>query len=272
MKRSIGIHIRTHSFAQLVHEVTQLQLPVVQFFIPAMANSLDLAIQNQQSIEQLHLLCKQMFVHASYFINLANHGSSAHPLLWEELAFLYYCNITHYVIHPGVVAKTNNRIEALKQIAAMINVITKRYPKLTLLLENTAHGNRLVGGGFDELATLLDYCDSPDQVKICIDTAHAYAFGYDIATLDGFSTFIQTVEHTIGHERIGLLHLNDLAGVCASKQDHHVLPGTGTLGLALRHSVQLAQWQSVPIIIEAPQLAIEQQQAMLQLVHEWNTL
>lgn len=272
MKRPIGLHIRSDSFANLVQEITQFQIPAVQFFVPPMTNSLKAAQDNHQVMQQLHEVCKYTFVHASYHINLAHTASSAHPLLWEELAFLHYSNITHYVIHPGVVAKGADRAKALKQVARILTIITKRYPKLTLLLENTAHGDRLIGSDIMELAQLRSLCNNNDNIKICIDTAHAYAYGYDIATQQGLAQFITTIEQNIGHENIGLLHLNDVATECASREDHHKLPGDGKIGAALQQSMHVAPWRFVPIIIEAPCLPLLEQHAMLQRVQEWDSI
>src|SRR5437667_347320 len=81
---------------------------------------------------------------------------------------------------------------------------------ITIVLENTCHGKLAVGSDILDFKVLLEKINKPERIGFCIDTAHAYSFGYDIADDQMQDDFIRLLESTIGIERIKLIHLNDL--------------------------------------------------------------
>ena len=50
---------------------------------------------------------------------------------------------------------------------------------IQLVLENSAHGKKSLGGDV-KIWHILKRFDYPEKAGFCFDTAHAYVFGYDI--------------------------------------------------------------------------------------------
>src|SRR5205814_3541741 len=132
------------------------------------------------------------------------------------------------------------------------------------LLENTCHGNLAVGSDITDFKQVLEKIDKPERIGFCIDTAHAYSFGYKITDQQSQLDFIRLLDATLGLERIKLIHLNDSAESFSSRIDRHAVFGKGKIGFETL--VQFAQQpllQHIPIILEMPELALEEEKLIL---------
>ena len=70
------------------------------------------------------------------------------------------------------------------------------------------------------------------RVGLCLDTAHAYLAGYDLATKAGLDKMIAEIEEMAGTKLIKLIHLNDAAGELGCHHDRHDHIGQGHIGLS----------------------------------------
>ncbi|MGC8648755.1 MAG: deoxyribonuclease IV [Candidatus Micrarchaeia archaeon] len=98
-----------------------------------------------------------------------------------------------------------------------------------ILLENSAGYRNSVGSTLDELAEILN-ASSSNRLGLCIDTAHAFAAGYNIATKSGVDSFANELELKIGVDKIKLFHLNDSKYALGSGLDRHWHIGKGFIG------------------------------------------
>jgi deoxyribonuclease-4 len=196
--------------------------------------------------------------HAGYLINLCSpkpdvHRQSHHSLL-EELTRCDALAVPGLVMHPG--AHLGEGVEAgVDGVARALDAVHAARPEgvARVLLENTAGQGTVLGGPLADLAALLARIDSPERVGVCIDTCHAYAAGYDIASPDGYDAFMAELEARIGIERVGALHLNDSAFGCGKHKDRHASIGAGELGLATFDRIlHDPRWGEVPMILETP--------------------
>jgi len=91
------------------------------------------------------------------------------------------------------------------------------------------------------------------RVGVCIDTAHIFAAGYDIAR--DYDAVIARFDETLGLEQLGAMHLNDSKAPLGSRRDRHELIGEGAIGeLAFRRIMTDARLAEVPKLIETPKL------------------
>jgi deoxyribonuclease-4 len=112
--------------------------------------------------------------------------------------------------------------------------------------------------------------DALDRIRFCIDTAHAHAYGYDIATPENQKKFIQLIDDTVGIDMVELIHLNDATYPLASRIDKHAVPGKGTIGINALHSFAMhPKLTHIPLILELPHLSQEEDEAILRIVREW---
>ena len=194
--------------------------------------------------------------HDSYLINLA----SPDVVLWtrslisftSELRRCAALGLDALVSHPGNFI--DDRASGLARNAAAIGLALEAVPGRTrLLMEMTAGSGTALGSTFEEMALLVGALPAPLQsrVGVCVDTAHVFAAGYDLAgDYDGVWARFGDV---LGFDRLGLLHLNDSRAPLGSRRDRHELIGEGAIGAgAFRRIMTDDRFAMVPRIIETP--------------------
>jgi deoxyribonuclease-4 len=217
--------------------------------------------------------------HDSYLINLA----SPDPQLWaksvnlmrEEIMRCHALDIPALVSHPG--AHMGEGVDAgLRRIARAYAQLLNdtKGAGVTVCFENTAGGGTTLGRSFEELARLRElvidaHPDAASRTAFCIDTCHALAAGYDIAShANGDGTgrkrtlaegerlgldLIERFDAACGLANLRVLHLNDSIGPRASHRDRHAHIGRanvarGAFAAILNHPAL----QRVPKILETP--------------------
>jgi deoxyribonuclease-4 len=196
--------------------------------------------------------------HDSYLINLASpdHVLRARSLesFALELARCEALDLDYLVSHPGNFI--DDRFAGLMRNAEAITAALERNPGGTMILmETTAGSGTAIGASFEEMAVLIALVPDPhrERLGVCVDTAHVFAAGYDLAgDYDGvWSRF----DDTIGLERLRMMHLNDSKAPLGSRRDRHELIGEGALGeQAFRRIMNDERLSRVPKVIETPKL------------------
>ena len=69
-----------------------------------------------------------------------------------------------------------------------------------------------------------------ERLRLCFDTEHAFAAGYDIRTAEGYERTFTELDERIGIERIVAFHLNDSLKPFNSRVDRHQHIGKGYIG------------------------------------------
>ena len=174
-------------------------------------------------------------IHASYLINLAG---SAEPFASQSRAGLlhemqrapvYGASLvnTHIGSHRGV-----GREAGLRRIVESVRAILADSPaSVRLALECSTGGGDLLGSRIEELAAILDRVGAPaDRLAFCLDTAHLWGAGYDVATEAGARAVVDRFAELIGLERLPLVHLNDSRSPLGSGTDRHEHVGAGRIG------------------------------------------
>ncbi len=228
-----------------LHEAEKLGLDTVQVFTKNQqqwkAKPLDPAMLTEWKKEVQRLGWGDRIVsHASYLINLA----SANEELWEKSVSLMLdeiercetLGIRYLVHHPGA-AVGQTREEGLARIAKAYKVLfkqTKGYATVSCL-ENTAGAGTTLGRSFEELGGLRQMilegtgC-KPERIGYCIDTCHAHAAGYDIATRAGAEAMLGSLDAACGIGHVRVMHMNDSKAPAGSNRDRHAHIGEGTIG------------------------------------------
>jgi deoxyribonuclease-4 len=98
-----------------------------------------------------------------------------------------------------------------------------------LVLELTAGTRGALAARFEEMAELLAACDHHPRLKVCMDTCHAQAAGYDLSDPIGVSKALDELFATLG-DRVVLVHANDSRDPVGAGRDRHCPIGTGTIG------------------------------------------
>jgi len=100
-----------------------------------------------------------------------------------------------------------------------------------LLLENTAGAGKTFGSSFEELGSCIDYAGLPSEMLgVCLDTCHAFAWGMELGTPQGWTDVMSGIDEFCGRDRLGLIHANDCMFERGSKRDRHAWVGDGFIG------------------------------------------
>ena len=195
--------------------------------------------------------------HDSYLINLA----SEKPDLLEksaaafraELARCVRLGIDGLVTHPGN-ATGGDREAALERNARALGEALADNPGETrVLVETTAGSGTALGWRFEELAALLEAVPGgqADRVGVCLDTAHVFAAGYDLA--GDYEGVMASFDEAIGLDRLRLVHVNDSRAPLGSRVDRHAHIGHGEIGLAaFRNLLADRRMRKIPMYLETP--------------------
>jgi deoxyribonuclease IV len=175
-----------------------------------------------------------LVIHANYLINLA----AVQPMLrarsiqgfHDELIRALALGADFVVVHPG----SRGEGPAEQAVATVIESIkqsTKRTPlgNLRILIENTAGMGSCVGCRLEEVGQIL-FGLRDLGAGACLDTAHLFAAGYDIATESGLASTLDLVESTIGLDFVPVFHVNDSKIPLGGKVDRHAHLGEGKIG------------------------------------------
>lgn len=209
---------------------------------------------------------RPLLVHAPYFVNPAADDPAmarrARIALDQEMGRVQQLGAHALIMHCGHVQSDRDRAE--RQVVSVIQVMLSR-PGL-IWLENTAGQGQELGCEWGELGRIIQAAGS-SRVGVLVDTAHAMAYGYPLTTQDDARQFLDTLDHVVGLDRIGGLHLNDLAYPVGSRRDRHAALLAGPLGLeALEVLLGMASERSWAVILETPGKDLEARERDVDLV------
>lgn len=241
----IGAHLSTSGgYDKMLAYYEQVGCECVQIFAksPRMWKQKPLDQSQIDSMKALQDAEKigPVFTHTSYLINLTTNNEE----LWEksvnaladELKRGSYLGCAGVNTHLGSVpdgdtAAATQRaargIERAFELAggeAAVNTV--------LVLENTAGAGTIFGGPINDVAqVILSTNINRSKLGMCIDSCHAWAFGYDVSSSQGWQQIAQEIEDTIGLDRWVLTHANDCKFGMGSRKDRHEWIGRGEIGL-----------------------------------------
>ena len=111
-----------------------------------------------------------------------------------------------------------------------------------------------MGGSFEELARLQDAVKPfIPKLGICLDTAHAWAEGYDLSAAEAALKFTSRAHRLLGADSVRAFHLNDTRALLGSHREHHWHWGKGRLGLeGLKVLLEREEFADIPGILETP--------------------
>lgn len=272
--RPIGLHIRiTDTIMEVAEYIQELGIPIFQCFLVDQADRQPLLINTATAQEFKNRLSNQkLYVHGSYWVNLAHLKKQGLTILHNEIEQAKQLGSQHIILHPGSAITASTHAQGIDDVAHVLNTIMMDEQDMIFILENTAHAHKTIGSNLTDFYYLKQKLEYPDRVKFCIDTAHAYAYGYDIGDIAQQNDFIHLIDITIGIHAVELIHLNDAAHPLSSRIDKHAALGEGTIGLeALKSFATNPRLSKIPLILELPVLSSAQESNMLDIVRSWHT-
>jgi deoxyribonuclease-4 len=215
------------------------------------------------SIELFKERCKeygytpaQILPHDSYLINLGHPDADliakSRHAFYDEMQRCEQLGLDRLNFHPGSTLGLISEEECLDRVAESINRALQRSRGVCAVIENTAGQGTNVGYTFEHLARIISGISDKTRVGICLDTCHAFAAGYNVAT--DLAGVLERFDDFIGLKYLRGIHLNDAKKGLASRVDRHENIGLGTIGLdTFRRIVKDPRFQGIPIILETPE-------------------
>lgn len=197
-----------------------------------------------------------VFFHCIYLINLGNPNPDnvrkGIRSLIDYMSFASDLGASGIIFHPGS-HKGAGYDAILKQTADSIIETLENSPEGPwLTLENTAGMGQHIGAKFEELGRIIEAVGSP-RLKVCLDTEHAFAAGYDIVTKGGLDATMEEFDREIGIDRLVAVHANDSKQPLGSGIDRHENIGQGHIGIEGFETVMAhPAFSDLPFFLEVP--------------------
>ena len=192
-------------------------------------------------------------IHSSYLVNLCTPKDDLRAKsidsMQKEVEAADKLGVEYVNVHLG--AHTGAGVEGgLDNAASALDEL--EIPEgVTVLIESDAGSGTKLGGEFEHLAAVLDR--SEQDLEVCLDTAHAFAAGYDLSTPEAVVETITEFDDVVGLENLACIHLNDSKHACGTNKDEHAHLGDGEIGAdGIEAVVSHDALTDVPFVLETP--------------------
>ena len=179
---------------------------------------------------------KMVVAHDSYLLNLGAPDDILRKRsiegLIDELERCEALGVPYLIAHPG--AHVGSGEEAgIATIARSIDEAHKSCAgfKTKVALEITAGQGSNLGSSFPQMGRIFDAVKENERLRLCFDTEHAFAAGYDLRSREGYERTFAELDERIGIKRLVAFHLNDSLKPLNSRVDRHQHIGKGHLGV-----------------------------------------
>lgn len=197
------------------------------------------------------------FFHGIYLINL---GSADEALQGRSVGSLKnYLRAADELGAEGTIFHAGSHLGAgfdgtVAQVCRLMRQALDEAPgESKLLIENNAGQGGGIGTTFAEIGAIIRGLDGDPRVGVCIDTCHAFAMGYDIASHEGCEVAMTEFDREIGLDRLLAVHANDSKMPLGGIRDRHENIGDGHIGLdGFRTVLAHPAFAHVPFFLEVP--------------------
>ena len=202
-------------------------------------------------------IVKMVVAHTSYLINLAAKNPDVEKKSIKSLALeLERCEdlgIPFLVLHPGSLVGQTEEV-GIAKISKNLDSVLKNSKGITLIaLETTAGQGTNLGYTFEQLKSIRSKCAEKNKIKICLDTCHIFAAGYDISTEKNYNEVMDRFEKILGKSVLKIIHLNDSKGALGSRIDRHANIGKGKIPIKTFELIMNdKRFEGIPKILETP--------------------
>jgi deoxyribonuclease-4 len=197
-----------------------------------------------------------VFIHGLYLVNLASDNpdflARSYDALVQEMQAASLLKAKGVIFHLGS-HKGAGYDACVDQVAEYVRRVIDATPEDTwLILENSAGMGGAVGSKFAELGRIIREAAS-DRVKVCLDTQHAFAAGYDVKTRDGLERMLEEFDREVGLDRLVAVHANDSKCPLGGGIDRHENIGEGHIGRdGWENILSHPQFADIPFLLEVP--------------------
>jgi len=217
----------------------------------------------KEEIEQFKINRKEtgittIIAHDSYLLNLGSPDAALRirsvAAFIDELERCETLGVSNLVAHPGSHVGAGEAA-GIKTIAKSLDEVHTACPayNVKITLEITAGQGSNLGYSFEQIRSIIDATKQSERLRVCFDTEHAFAAGYDIRTKSGYERTFTQFDEAIGIKLLAAFHLNDSKKEFNSRVDRHENIGKGFIGVeAFRLLMNDKRFWGLPMCLETP--------------------
>lgn len=199
--------------------------------------------------------------HDSYLINLGSPNpeglAKSREAFLDEMRRCEQLGLSLLNFHPGSHLKLIDTDQCLDIIAESINITLEQTSGVKAVIENTAGQGSNLGFTFSQIARIINGVTDKSRIGVCIDTCHAFAAGYDLASAKGYNDMWDEFDNVIGLKYLSGMHINDSKKGVGSHVDRHESLGKGMIGADFfTLMMNDPRLDSIPLILETPDESI----------------
>ena len=197
-----------------------------------------------------------VFLHAIYLINL---GTPKEDILDKGVqSLINYMGLASaigaagVIVHPGSHGGAGYKAIFPQVVSSIQRVLDHSPEGPCLVLENMAGMGQHIGAKFEDLGRILEAVQDP-RLRVCLDTQHCFAAGYDMTNKQGIEAMIAEFDQDVGVSNLLAVHANDSKRPCGSGVDRHDNIGDGFIGEdGFAAIMGNPAFQDVPFLLEVP--------------------
>ena len=199
---------------------------------------------------------KSVYLHAIYLLNLATedetHLAKSITTMIEFLNISNFIGAESVILHPGNHKGIGQKAGQHRLEQSLQEILDQSPIGTNIALENMAGAGTQMCGDFEQIISIIKNVNS-DRLGICLDTQHAFAFGYDIRDYKICSQLINLISREIGLNKLHLIHANDSKTALGSNLDRHENIGDGEIGnIGFENLMNCIINTDTPFILEVP--------------------
>ncbi len=182
---------------------------------------------------------ESFYIHTPYYTNLASfnektfHSSIFYIL--KDLEKAKRIGARGFVMHMGSHLGKGEDYGIKRVARGLEKIFQKDKSGTPILMEDTSGAGNEVGNSFESLGEIMKIIKNKKkgyekQLKICLDTCHSFAEGYDWREESKLQKNLKEFDKYLGIDNLWLIHTNDSMGDLGSHKDRHDHLGKGKMG------------------------------------------
>jgi deoxyribonuclease IV len=257
----IGAHLRTKRAVDAVLETaTSYGADAAQLFISSPRAWAGPIISEEEG-ETFRSRWKEsglgpVFVHAPYLVNIASPNrefvEKSRTLLARTIDGCEAIGAEGLVVHAGSGVE-GDREAALERAARVLAELVPMADKTSIAVELMAGTSGAVASTFEEARELFGLVGQ-EELRLCIDTCHLFATGYDLASAQGVEDAFAELRSVGLEDGLLLVHGNDSEFPRGEHRDRHTNIGDGHIGVEGFRAIlaQKAVQNAAAVLVETP--------------------
>lgn len=257
----IGAHISASGGVdKVIERANSIGAEAVQIFVSSprgwafkpLTSEMVYAFRQQLSTS----IVEQVFFHAIYLVSLGTDNQE--NLEKGEESLKNYMGTAKELGASGVIFHAGSHKGAgfdgvfNQAVNTIEKVLDKSADDIYLILENSAGMGDHLCSSFIEIGKLLRALEHPN-LKVCLDTQHVFAAGYEINKKSGLEKMLEDFDSDIGLSNLVAVHANDSKTPLGSAVDRHENIGQGHIGLeGFQLIMSHPAFKDVPFLLEVP--------------------